>query len=76
MIDEVCDIIGHHHTPRPCETDNFKVVYDADLIVDLEDAREEKPLSADTVTRIVERRFLTPRGRNLAIKLFFKNSAQ
>ncbi|MCI5190714.1 MAG: HD domain-containing protein [Candidatus Electrothrix sp. AS4_5] len=33
LIDEVCDIIGHHHAPRNEETVNFKVLYDADLIV-------------------------------------------
>ena len=37
LIEEVCDIIGHHHHPRTQETDNFKVLYDADYIVNLED---------------------------------------
>ncbi|MCI5210093.1 MAG: HDIG domain-containing protein, partial [Candidatus Electrothrix sp. ATG2] len=33
LINEVCDIIGHHHAPRDEETVNFMVLYDADLIV-------------------------------------------
>ncbi len=33
LVDEVCDIVGHHHAPRDEETTNFKVLYDADLIV-------------------------------------------
>ena len=33
MIKAVCRIIAHHHTPGVVTTNNFKVVYDADLIV-------------------------------------------
>jgi HD superfamily phosphohydrolase YqeK len=46
VISEVCEIIARHHTPRPNETDNFKVLYDADTIVNLRDefpnARKEE----------------------------------
>jgi len=38
FITEVCDIIGHHHHPQPEETLNFKVLYDADLLVNTEAA--------------------------------------
>ncbi len=40
LIDEVCDIVGHHHHPRGNETVNFKVVYDADLIATLENKKK------------------------------------
>lgn len=42
FISEVCDIVGHHHSPRKEETTNFKILYDADTIVNLLD---EVPLS-------------------------------
>ena len=29
LIEEVCDIVGHHHHPREKETTNFKAIYDA-----------------------------------------------
>ena len=35
IIDKVSDIIGHHHSPRREESDDYKVVYDADQIVNL-----------------------------------------
>ncbi len=38
---DVCQIIGYHHTLGVVDTINFKVVYGADLIVNLED--EELP---------------------------------
>jgi len=42
LIDEVCQIIAHHHTPNVVNTVNFKVVYDADLFVNLEDREVSK----------------------------------
>lgn len=66
IIDEVCDIINHHHTPRPEETDNFKVIYDADLIVNLEEKQKESPSPAEHLAKIIEKSFLTKSGRDLA----------
>ena len=53
LIDEVCDIIGHHHHPRNEETVNFNVVYDADLIANLEEKHKESPLETDKLVRIL-----------------------
>ena len=64
IIDEACDIIGHHHHPRPEETANFKIVYDADLIVNLEEKGE--PIEGDKLASIIEKSFLTAGGRKLA----------
>jgi HD superfamily phosphodiesterase len=70
IIDEVCDIIGHHHHPRPEETVNFKIVYDADLITNLEE--KEEPIPEDKLTAIIEKSFLTASGRKLATELLMK----
>ena len=43
LIDEVCDIIRHHHHPRKEETLNFKVLYDADLISQCGRKTEREP---------------------------------
>ena len=48
FVDEVCDIIGHHHHPRDVETVNFKVVYDADLLVNIEETGKGEPAPADS----------------------------
>ena len=66
LIEEVCDIVGHHHTPREAETANFKVVYDADLIVNLEEQRKAKPIESETLAKIIDKQFLTQSGRDLA----------
>lgn len=66
LIDEVCDIVGHHHHPRPEETVNFKVVYDADRIANLEEKQKKSPIDADRLSHLVDSEFLTTSGRELA----------
>jgi len=63
LVSEVADIVGHHHHPRDRETSNFKVLYDADLIVNLEEKRKESPLSSEHLVGIIEKSFLTESGR-------------
>jgi HD superfamily phosphodiesterase len=69
MIDEVCDIIGHHHHPRDTETLNFKILYDSDSIVNLEEQNKEKPISSERLTQIINNKFFTEQGRNEAKKV-------
>ncbi len=66
LIDEVCDIIGHHHHPREEETTNFKVLFDADLIVNLEEKQRRAPIDAAQLQQVIETGFLTLSGRELA----------
>ena len=71
LIEEVCGIIGHHHHPRPEETVNFKVVYDADQIVNLEEKQEEAPMDRRSLTALIDRAFLTEGGRELGRSVLF-----
>ena len=66
LVEEVCHIIGHHHHPREEETLNFKALYDADLIVNLEETQKESPSKPGRVEEIIEKSFLTEKGRKLA----------
>lgn len=70
IIEEVCDIVGHHHSPRPEETINFKVLYDADLIVNLEEQQKEALSSQEHLAKIVSGSFLTDEGSQVARKTF------
>jgi len=69
LIDEVCDIIGHHHHPRNEETVNFQVVYDADLIVNLEEKQSDNPGSIESLKNLIDNAFLTQSGRDSAKKV-------
>ncbi|MGO8990104.1 MAG: HD domain-containing protein [bacterium] len=68
VIDEVCDIIGHHHSPREEETLNFQILYEADGLVNI----EEEGISKDRkkVEQLIERVFRTVTGKRLAEELY------
>ena len=69
LIEEVCDIIGHHHWPRENETLNFKVIYDADLIVNLSETYQSHPPTREKVEKVLAGSFLTTSGRSEAEKV-------
>ncbi len=73
LIDEVCDIIGHHHHPKPEETASFKAVYDADLIANIEDNHKDKPIDADRLEKVIGKSFLTESGGIEAKEILIKN---
>ena len=69
LIEEVCDIVGHHHHPRPEESIEFKAVYDADMIANLEEKHKKEPIEPKKLAGIVEKSFLTKSGGELARKV-------
>lgn len=69
LVDEVCDIVGHHHHPGSDESLNFKVVFDADLIANLEDKIKERPMETKRLTEIIEKNFLTAGGKKEATQV-------
>lgn len=72
LIDEVRDIIAHHHRPGPEETANFKCVYDADLIANLEEKHKENPLEPEELKRTLDTFFLTESGKRLGKEVLLK----
>jgi HD domain len=64
MIDEICDIIGHHHSPREEETLNFQILYEADWLVNLEEGGNLK--DRKELEELIERAFRTVTGKQLA----------
>lgn len=74
LIKEVCDIIGHHHDPGTDETVNFKVIYDADLVANLEEKYTRQKPTKEEITEIIKNKFLTESGRTLAEKILIDKS--
>lgn len=66
LIDEVCDIVGHHHHPRSDDTINFKTVHDADLIENLDEKRKQNHGDPEKLAETIEKSFLTAAGREVA----------
>lgn len=67
-ISEICEIIAHHHSPGKVDTQNFKVLYDADCLVNLrgEVAGKDK----NRIEALIEKVFLTKSGKELAQKTY------
>jgi len=74
LIKEVCDIIGHHHHPRPKETNSFKALYDADLIANLEDNHKDKSINSEKLEKIIKKTFMTDSGKEHARKILLNNN--
>jgi HD superfamily phosphohydrolase YqeK len=79
IIEEVCDMVGHHHHPRNEETVNFKVLYDADIIANLEDSKKEKGgnserIDAERLDTIIGKTFLTENGGSVAKNVLLGSS--
>lgn len=70
-IDEVCTIIANHHSPGKINTTNFKVLYDADCLVNLRDEFDTK--DKDKLAKVIENIFLTESGKELAKEQYLFN---
>ncbi len=70
LIDEVVAIISQHHHPDTNATTNFKVVYDADRIANLEDQYKDTTPEPAEIIKKIDSSFLTSGGRQEARKTF------
>jgi HD superfamily phosphodiesterase len=68
MADEICDIIGHHHSPRKEETLNFQILCEADWLVNIEE--EGIPKEREKIEELIGKVFRTVTGKQLAEKLY------
>lgn len=68
QIEEICEIIAHHHSPGTITTKNFEILYDADWLVNLKDEYDIQDRAK--LNNIIERVLLTQSGRTLARKIY------
>ncbi len=70
-IYDVCDIVGNHHSAR-CEiTPEFKVIWDADLIVNIPERFEGR--GTQELNEKIEKLFRTETGKKIAKKIYIKD---
>ncbi|MDP2743955.1 MAG: phosphohydrolase, partial [Dehalococcoidia bacterium] len=72
-IAEVCDIIGHHHTPGKIDSPNFRILYDSDWLVNLPDDHGGE--SKEVLGRRIDSVFLTEMGRQMARQIYLDGNA-
>jgi HD superfamily phosphodiesterase len=67
-IDEICEIIAHHHSPGEINTNNFKILYDADWLVNLGD--EIGGGDKQKLKKMISKVFLTQTGKKMAENIY------
>jgi HD superfamily phosphohydrolase YqeK len=72
LIEEVCDMIAHHHHPASEDSVEFKVLYDADLLENLDAENQRRPMDPAELAERIRRSFLTDGGRKLAWELLLR----
>ena len=67
-IGHVCKIIANHHTARNIDTLEFRVLWDADWLVNVPD--ECGKMSKDKLKEFIEKVFKTNTGKQLAKEIY------
>jgi len=70
LINEIAEIIAHHHTPGKIKSSNFKLLYDADWLVNLPKLHDLKRETEAEKENLIKKYFLTDIGKELARKEF------
>jgi hypothetical protein len=68
IIKEVSEIVGCHHSPGEIETINFKIIWDADCLVNLPDFYDIKDKTK--LLEIINKTFMTKSGLEKAKEIY------
>ena len=71
IVEHVCRIIASHHSAKDIDTTEFRIVWDADWLVNL--SSEFSDASRERLTEIIEKTFKTHKGREIATETFLRN---
>jgi len=69
-IDHVCRIVANHHSARDIDTPEFRIIWDADWLVNIPD--EYDVSDSKSMSDLIDRVFKTPKGRTTAQELFLR----
>ncbi len=72
QTDHVCRIVANHHSARDIDTPEFRVIWDADWLVNIPD--EHDVTDTGRMTELVNAVFKTERGKTLARELFLERN--
>ena len=66
-VDHICDIIANHHSAQGRDTIEFRILWDADMIINLMPA---SPVGGEALDKLLGAHFRTAPGRRLAADRF------
>ena len=65
VIDHVCRIVGSHHSAKDIDTPEFRIIWDADRLVNIPD--EYPNAGRERLSELIEKVFKTAEGKQLAM---------
>jgi len=69
-IEHICEIIANHHSARGIDTTEFRILWDADWLVNIP---EEFPdITIEKLQALIDKVFKTNKGRQIAIESFLQ----
>lgn len=68
IIEDICKIIANHHSAKDIDTLEFRIVWDADWLVNFPEEYPEK--NKEKLPNLIDKIFKTNKGRELAKELF------
>jgi HD superfamily phosphodiesterase len=71
VLEHICKIIANHHSAKDIDTLEFRIVWDAEWLVNL--PTDFARASEAELQQIIDKTFKTQKGREMAINLFIKN---
>jgi putative nucleotidyltransferase with HDIG domain len=71
VIEHICKIIANHHSAKEIDTLEFKIVWDADRLVNI--PADFAEVSNGELKHLIDKMFKTSRGHRIAEELFLKN---
>jgi hypothetical protein len=72
-IEHVVKIVGNHHSVRGMDTPEFRILWDADWLVNIPD--EYPDLKSDELNKKIEKIFKTGAGKKKALELYAGSNA-
>jgi len=69
IIQRVCYIIGGHHTPSKVDDVDFRIIWEADLLVNIEEGGVVNDKNVN-LERIISKNFKTATGKRIAEALY------
>ena len=74
QVDHICTIIANHHSAKEIDTIEFRIVWDADRLVNI--AVDSADADKEKLREIVDKTFKTCKGRQIAAELFLKTGTK
>lgn len=71
MIDHICEIVGQHHSAKTIDTLEFRIVWDADWLVNIPE--ELGSPGKEKLATAIEKIFKTNSGKKLAKEMYIYN---